>query len=107
MSEERIKNEASRWLIELDTAPTIGAALWNDFEAWIQKDPRHRATYIRMEEAWRAMDELADSMKARRAPVGRLARVRRGLQRLRSHPRVLIGVLALVVATGLVWFVYG
>lgn len=52
----RIRREAARWLVELDTTEEI-EALWPAFEAWLQP-PEHRAAYLRLERAWRAMEAL-------------------------------------------------
>lgn len=57
MTSLRIKAEAARWLIELDTAEDT-ETLWPAFEAWLQKDAEHRSAYARAERTWRTLEEL-------------------------------------------------
>jgi ferric-dicitrate binding protein FerR (iron transport regulator) len=57
MTDPRIKAEAARWLIELDTAEDAGA-VWPHFEAWIRQDDEHRKAYARVERAWHTLEDL-------------------------------------------------
>jgi transmembrane sensor len=51
-----ISNAAAQWLIRLEgpTSPDV----WDDFQAWVDQDPRHRAVFIRLREAWHRGDRL-------------------------------------------------
>jgi len=57
MKTSRIKKEAARRLIELETA-TDREACRADLERWFNEDPQHRAAFESMEQAWKAVDDL-------------------------------------------------
>ena len=57
MSRSDVKAAASKWLIELETAPSI-EAIWPEFQAWLLQDPEHKEMYLRLERAWHALDGL-------------------------------------------------
>jgi transmembrane sensor len=52
-----IEAQAATWLVRRDAAP-LSPQEQSAFEAWMYTDPRHRATYLRLEEAWRRADRL-------------------------------------------------
>jgi transmembrane sensor len=49
-----IESDAADWLIRLegDASPQTRA----DFEAWLASDPRHKATFIRLQKTWNYVD---------------------------------------------------
>jgi transmembrane sensor len=49
--------QAAAWLVRRE-APHFSAADQAEFEAWANADPRHRATFVRLEAAWRRADRL-------------------------------------------------
>ena len=51
------KEAAADWLVELETAESVGE-IWPDFQAWIQQNPEHEAAYLQLERAWHALDGL-------------------------------------------------
>lgn len=55
--------QASRWLIDLDTAEDI-APYWATFEAWCAEKPENRATFQLMEESWRLLKQFLQPTKA-------------------------------------------
>lgn len=57
MTEARIKAEAARWLIEIETTADP-AAVWSAFEVWLEQDEEHRRAYVRVERAWRTLEGL-------------------------------------------------
>jgi len=57
MSNTKVDAAAAQWLIELETADRI-EQLWPDFQVWLAQDPRHRAAFLRVEEAGRRLDAL-------------------------------------------------
>lgn len=57
--QQRIEEEASRWLAALDAGPP-GAEQEAAFNEWIEADIRHRVAYLRLEEAWRRADRLRE-----------------------------------------------
>ena len=59
MKMSRIKDEAARRLIELETA-TGGRreACRANLNRWFNEDPQHRAAFDSMEQAWKAVDDL-------------------------------------------------
>jgi ferric-dicitrate binding protein FerR (iron transport regulator) len=57
MTHRRIKKQAARWLIELDTAENIEEH-WPKFEAWLYKNPEHRDAFVSMERAWHSVEDL-------------------------------------------------
>ena len=74
MNSAKVKSEATRWLIELETSDEIETH-WPAFEEWLDRDPEHRRTYVRVERAWRILDEVLrmslkdeKSLKRRRGP---------------------------------------
>jgi transmembrane sensor len=54
---DELETQAASWLVRRDAGPLSGAEL-AQFEAWLDADPRHRATYVRLEQAWRRADRL-------------------------------------------------
>jgi transmembrane sensor len=51
-----ISDAAAQWLVRLEgqTTPEI----WDAFQEWMDQDPRHRAVFIRLREAWKHVDLL-------------------------------------------------
>ena len=51
-----INDAAAQWLVRLEgqTTPEI----WDAFQEWMDQDPRHRAVFIRLREAWKHVDLL-------------------------------------------------
>ena len=51
-----ISDAAAEWLIKLEgqTTPDI----WDNFQAWMDQDPRHRAAFVRLRVAWNKVDQL-------------------------------------------------
>ena len=52
-----LEAQAAAWLVRRE-ASTFSAADQAEFEAWANADPRHRATFVRLEAAWRRADRL-------------------------------------------------
>lgn len=52
-----LETQAAAWLVRRDSG-SRSAAEQAEFEAWLEADPRHRATYVRLEQAWRRADRL-------------------------------------------------
>lgn len=83
--ERRIRAAASKWLIELETAPSV-EAIWPQFQAWLREDPEHKIVYLRMERAWHALDVLRYSCPGEGSREGpalldtHYGRLRRGLR---------------------------
>ena len=67
MTDPRIKAEAARWLIELESAEDT-APLLHAFESWLRQDEEHRRTYVRMKSAWRTLEELGRSRPSASSP---------------------------------------
>ena len=51
MTDSKILQQASHWLIELETVPDLDT-IWKQFETWLHEDPEHLRVYESMEEAW-------------------------------------------------------
>src|SRR5262245_28688301 len=49
--------QAAAWLVRREAAD-FSAADQAAFDAWMAADPRHRATFCRLESAWRRADRL-------------------------------------------------
>jgi ferric-dicitrate binding protein FerR (iron transport regulator) len=58
-----IDRQAAYWLIELESSKKI-EDLWPAFEAWLNERPAHLAAFLRLETAWRALDDLRDLLRA-------------------------------------------
>jgi transmembrane sensor len=54
---DELETQAASWLVRRDGSP-LSAEEQAQFEAWLEADPRHRATYVRLEQAWRRADRL-------------------------------------------------
>jgi len=54
----KVSDEAARWCIRLEgeTTPEI----WEAFTSWMDRDPRHRAAFVRMKAVWRHHDLLRE-----------------------------------------------
>ncbi|HVY79756.1 MAG TPA: FecR domain-containing protein [Steroidobacteraceae bacterium] len=52
-----IEAQAAAWLVRRD-GERFSAADQQAFDAWMAADPRHRAAYLRIEQAWRRTDRL-------------------------------------------------
>lgn len=52
-----IKAAACRWLVELETAESLDE-IWPKFQSWLQLSSEHEAAYLRVEEAWHALESL-------------------------------------------------
>lgn len=67
-----ISDAAAAWLVRLEgqTTPEI----WDAFQEWMDQNPRHRAEFIRLREAWierrQAEDPAPDGRHDRCRPVG-------------------------------------
>ena len=57
MSSETVQTQAARWLIELDTHDDL-EVIWPEFEEWLARDPENRRAYVRVERAWRVLDDI-------------------------------------------------
>jgi ferric-dicitrate binding protein FerR (iron transport regulator) len=51
-----VSDNAAGWLVRLETSTT--PAIWDDFQTWMDADPRHRAVFIRLKVAWNHVDSL-------------------------------------------------
>lgn len=105
MTSLRIKAEAARWLIELDTAEDT-ETLWPAFEAWLQKDAEHRCAYVRAERTWRTLEELrhlyAIGMSRASMPgSAATTNVRRPRRRALSSTVVIMAIAAAAAALAL------
>jgi transmembrane sensor len=52
-----LETQAAAWLVRRDAGP-LAHVDQTEFELWLGADPRHRATYVRLEQAWRRADRL-------------------------------------------------
>ncbi len=115
---------AAAWLVRLEgqTTPEI----WDEFQAWIDLDPRHRAAFVRLRVAWnrvdllknmRPLDGTIDADLLSRSRITPTALLARGLQPLQGTPRRrpeelgmperrrVIATAAAIAATGVfAWF---
>jgi transmembrane sensor len=89
-----ITDAAADWLIRLEgrTSPET----WDAFQAWLDRDPRHRATFIRLRAAWNYVDVLKNVRPAdgtidadllTKSQITSKAVTSRGLEPLRGKPR--------------------
>ena len=69
MMSSRIRTEAARWLIELDTAEDT-ERLWPEFESWLQRDPEHRRAYVCTERTWRALGNCRSVPSTEKSSAG-------------------------------------
>ncbi len=117
-----ISDDAARWLIRLEglTSPEV----WDEFQAWMDADARHRAAFVRLREGWNRVCQLknlrpddgtidADLLERAKADPRKVAAY--GLQPLRGaarraerfefpvRRRVLAAAAALVVAGFIAW----
>jgi ferric-dicitrate binding protein FerR (iron transport regulator) len=76
MTTSRVRAAAARWLIELESAESIGA-IWPQFDAWLREDPEHQKTYIRIERTWRALDGLRTTWPEKKTRAKRRSASRR------------------------------
>jgi transmembrane sensor len=89
-----ISDAAAQWLVRVEgqTSPE----LWDAFQDWMDRDPRHRAAFIRLRVAWKHVDLLknmrpvdgtidADLLATTKINPASIAN--RGLQPLRGTPR--------------------
>ena len=51
-----ISDAAAAWLVRLEAQTT--PELWDEFQAWVDGSPQHRAAFIRLREAWKRVDLL-------------------------------------------------
>ena len=89
-----ITDAAADWLIRLEgrTSPET----WDAFQAWLDHDPRHRATFIRLRVAWnyvdvlknvRPVDGTIDADLLTRSRISSEAVTARGLEPIQGKPR--------------------
>ena len=52
-----LETQAAAWLVRRDTGK-LSPGDQSEFDSWLAADPRHRATYLRLEHAWRRADRL-------------------------------------------------
>lgn len=89
-----ISDAAAEWLIKLEgqTTPDI----WDNFQAWMDQDPRHRAAFVRLRVAWNKVDQLKsmrpvdgtiDSDLLATTKISPQAILARGIRPLRGKPR--------------------
>ena len=119
-----ISDAAVAWLIRLEGQTT--PELWDEFQTWMDEDPRHRAVFIRLRVAWNRVDVLknvrpldgtidADLLARNRiTPAGVLQRglqPLQGTQRKRAEDlvmpdrrRVIATAVAIAAAGVLAWF---
>ncbi len=119
-----ISDTAAAWLIRLEGQTT--PELWDEFQAWVDESPRHRAAFIRLRVAWnrvdllknmRPMDGTIDADLLAQTRITPAALQVRGLQPLTGSPRRrpeelliperrrVIATAAAIAATGVIaWF---
>jgi transmembrane sensor len=119
-----ISDAAAQWLVRLEgqTSPE----LWDRFQDWMDRDPRHRAEFIRLRVAWthvdllknmRPVDGTIDADLLTTAQINPASIANRGLQPLRGTPRKrpddlampdrrrVFAIAAAIAATGVIaWF---
>lgn len=61
-SAKEISDRASQWLFTLEAKPEV--KLWDEFQVWLDSDPRHRAAFIRLRVAWNNADVLKNARPA-------------------------------------------
>jgi transmembrane sensor len=99
-----IEAQAAEWLIRRDT---LGSAQHQDLAAWLARDPRHRAAYLRLAAAWERTAHLkrlrpeggaidADLLSPRRRP-------KRAFRAWWS-PLALAAGITVMVLSGILWF---
>lgn len=119
-----IADAAAAWLVRLEgrTTPEI----WDEFQSWVDENPRHRAAFIRLRVAWnrvdllknmRPMDGTIDADLLAQDRISPAALRSSGLQPLEGSPRRaredpamperrrVIAIAAAIAATGVfAWF---
>lgn len=66
---ERIEDDAARWLIVIDGAPT--ASNFRQLNEWLAARARHRAAFLRLSVAWGRMNRLRALPGDARPPLPR------------------------------------
>ena len=51
-----VSDNAAGWLVRLEGKTTVET--WDNFQIWMDADPRHRAAFIRLKVAWNHVDSL-------------------------------------------------
>jgi ferric-dicitrate binding protein FerR (iron transport regulator) len=51
-----INEAAARWLLRLEESDS--PQLRQDFQKWLNEEPRHRAAFLRLESAWYTSEKL-------------------------------------------------
>ena len=51
-----ISDAAAAWLVRIEGHTSTG--IWDELQAWLDRDPRHRAAFIRVRLAWNRVDRL-------------------------------------------------
>jgi transmembrane sensor len=102
-----IEAAAAEWLVRLDSHDDA-AGPPAEFIAWCDRDPRHRAAYLRLEAAWRRADRLK-SLRALDKPID--VDLLSSASRERKSPRLARWAIAaaaalFAVGSGLVAWVY-
>lgn len=59
MKVSSVQEQATEWLVRLQTAKDIDSH-WPEFEAWLDKDPRHSKAYANVERLWSDFEFLQD-----------------------------------------------
>lgn len=92
-----IEEQAARWLMRREE-DSFTAAEAEEFDAWLEESPGHKAAFWRIEEGWRRADRIA----ALRMPSQWLRSPWRSALRSYWAPTAIAASLALVAITG-VW----
>jgi hypothetical protein len=66
-STRQIEASASEWVIRLNGKLT--AALWNQFEDWLESDPRNEAAYLKQEQSWNRVRHLVKTIRTGDASI--------------------------------------
>jgi len=120
-----ISDAAAQWLIRIE-GQMPSSETWDELQAWMDADPRHRAEFIRLRVAWNRVDRLKNmrpvdgtinSDLLARTNIRPAALLIRGLQPLEGRPRkrledlviperrlVLATAAAIAVAGVFAWF---
>jgi len=95
-----IEARAIEWLVRQD-AGTLSAAEWEELDAWLDSDSRHRGAYIQAEANWLVLDRWAAH---RRTEGERPTAVAPGKPPVRFKWTLAAGVALLTLAASGVWW---
>ena len=57
MTPPNIEDVAAQWAVELSTSERT-PELWAEFRKWLSRDPANIDAFLKMEEAWRALNHI-------------------------------------------------